>query len=70
VTALPQSKVLIGAPGTNSRARNYRANAGACGASRHHKNKNEAVMRTLSLSLLYVLSMGIFIAAYGFVPFA
>jgi len=68
VTVLLQGKLLIGVLGTNSRVEDYRANAGACGASQNNKNTNEAAMRTLSLSLLYILSMGIFIAAYGFVP--
>lgn len=32
--------------------------------------RTRAIMRALSLSLLYVMSMGVFIAAYGLLPLA
>ena len=37
-------------------------------AATQNQKEREPLMRTLSLSLLYVLSMGIFVAAYGLLP--
>lgn len=64
---MPQSAPLLGAPGTNAGEADYRANAGA---RRRRFTTTRVVMRTLSLSLLYVLSMGVFVAAYGLLPLA
>lgn len=69
MTLLPQGDVLRASAGTNGLPENYRSNAGARGRRTIAKRTTaRAAMRTLSLSLLYVMSLGIFVAAYGFVP--
>ena len=69
MTALPQSSTAPTGAGTITFAGDYRTNADARGRRSDTKPKRpRPLMRTLSLSLLYILSMGMFVAAYGLLP--
>ena len=69
MTALPQSATTRAEAGTIALTADYRANADArdVAATQNQKDRDRSCA-PLSLSLLYVLSMGMFVAAYGLLP--
>jgi hypothetical protein len=70
MTALPHTKPIAPSAGTNSHPNGLLRQGRRAATSKPHNNprRPRAIMRALSLSLLYVLSMGVFIAAYGLLP--
>jgi hypothetical protein len=72
MTALPHTTTIVPDRGTNSHTSGLSGQGRRAATSKPHNNpqRTRALMRTLSLSLLYVLSMGVFVAAYGLLPLA
>lgn len=70
MTALPHTAPIVPGTGTNSHPNGLLRQGRRAATSKPDNNlrRTRAIMRALSLSLLYVLSMGIFIAAYGLLP--